>query len=204
VAAVVLLLGVLVAGASVLTCRTVMAQGDRPPAAEGKVKTPPKQEREKEELTAWGKEVGGLQAGLGFAGAKRAYRPGEKVRLVVRVRNVGKEPVSFHYLRQFLQGTLAVTDGAGRPVTFDSAVTTFGRPQPQLVNLAPGQEIDLHELMVALRPAGESDGQGFATLFGTGTFRIQYGRLAPDDIDPILSRLATGQLGIEIKSDPKN
>src|SRR5271170_6450409 len=51
-------------------------------------------EPEKEGLTAWGNEVGGLQAGLGFSPAeKRAYRHGEKVRLVVRVRNVGKQVV---------------------------------------------------------------------------------------------------------------
>ncbi len=46
----------------------------------------------KEPFTAWGKEVGGLHAGLGFkAGEKRAYTYGETATLVVRVRNVGKE-----------------------------------------------------------------------------------------------------------------
>src|SRR5262249_6561136 len=42
--------------------------------------------------TAWGKEVGGLQAGLGIA-EKRAYHTGETVTLAVRVRNLSKEVV---------------------------------------------------------------------------------------------------------------
>src|SRR5262249_49745275 len=56
-------------------------------------------QKEKEGFTSWGKEVGGLQAGLGFRpGEKRAYSHGETVTLVVRVRNVGKEeiPVDCH------------------------------------------------------------------------------------------------------------
>ena len=58
------------------------------------------QKQEKEGFTAWGKEVGGLQAGLGFRpGEQRAYHHGETVTLVVRVRNVGKETVKFQYLR---------------------------------------------------------------------------------------------------------
>ena len=66
-------------------------------------KPPEKPDQEKEPITAWGKEVGGLQAGLGFRpGERRAYHHGETVTLVVRVRNVGKETVKFQYIRQFL------------------------------------------------------------------------------------------------------
>ena len=37
--------------------------------------------RTRKPLTAWGKEVGGLQAGIGFpAGQKRVYRHGETSR----------------------------------------------------------------------------------------------------------------------------
>src|SRR4029077_11418106 len=53
-------------------------------------------QKEKEAFTAWGKEINGLQAGVGFpAGQKRAYSHGETVTLVVRIRNVGKEEVTF-------------------------------------------------------------------------------------------------------------
>ena len=73
---------------------------------------------EKEAFTAWGKEVGGLQAGLGFrAGEKRAYHTSETLTLVVRVRNVGKQAVKFEYLKQFLdEHPPTVTDADGKAV----------------------------------------------------------------------------------------
>ena len=69
-------------------------------------------------LTAWGMEVDGLQAGLGFRqGEDRAYSHGETVKLVVRVRNVGKEAVKFQYLREFFyENPPTVTDGDGKQV----------------------------------------------------------------------------------------
>src|SRR5207253_605615 len=52
----------------------------------------------KEAFTAWGKEVEGVQAGLGFpVGQKREYHTGETAKLVVRVRNGGKKDVKFVY-----------------------------------------------------------------------------------------------------------
>jgi uncharacterized protein YhaN len=68
--------------------------------------------------------------------------------------------------------------------------------------LLPGKEIKLYELTLVLRPASESGNMGLSTLYGTGKFRLQYERLASADIDPtILSKLATGKLELEIKSD---
>jgi hypothetical protein len=59
------------------------------PELEVKDAKQPKQEKsdqENELFTAWGKEVDGVQAGLGYwSGAKRAYHTGETVRLVIRV-----------------------------------------------------------------------------------------------------------------------
>src|SRR5262249_40994019 len=49
------------------------------PIAEKPVDAPAK-EQEKEAFTAWGKEIGGLQAGIGFPlGGHRAYRVGESL-----------------------------------------------------------------------------------------------------------------------------
>ena len=84
VISVVLVLGFMATGATVLTCRMAVAQGDKSPIAEEQGATPQKQKQEpdKEGFTAWGKEVGGLQAGLGYhPGQKRAYSHGETVRL---------------------------------------------------------------------------------------------------------------------------
>jgi hypothetical protein len=92
--ALVLMLGFVATGATIMTCRTAAGRDGEKPTAENPVEPAAKQEKEKEGFTAWSNEVGGLQAGLGFhPGQKRADRHGETVKLVVRVRNVGKEQV---------------------------------------------------------------------------------------------------------------
>jgi RNA polymerase sigma factor (sigma-70 family) len=105
-----------------------------------------------EEVTAWGKEVGGLQAGLGFRPhAKRAYHWGETVTLVVRVRNVGKEKIDFPYLNQFfVEKPPTVRDGQGKQFP-STGRTVFGIHIPVDVSLAPGKEIELYELKLQLR-----------------------------------------------------
>jgi RNA polymerase sigma factor (sigma-70 family) len=178
------------------------------PIPEKQVNAPQKQE--KEAFTAWGKEVAGLQAGLGFRpGEKRAYSHGETVKLVVRVRNVGKEEVKFQYLRQFfIETPPAVTDGKGKPVPLGKVDAGGLVHVPVEVNLAPGKEIELYELKFELRPASESDNKRRKTLYGTGKFQIQYERVFGKsssgslEVDPTLSKLATGKLELEIKSDP--
>jgi hypothetical protein len=217
VIAIVLVLGLMATGATVLTCRTATAQSDKPPIAEKQVKAPPKQEPEpdKEGFTAWGKEVGGLQAGLGFRpGEKRAYSQGETVKLVVRVRNVGKEEVKFQDLWAFFRETPpAVTDGAGKLVPLAGIGAPLGQHVPREVNLPPGKEIELYELKLELRPASERvkellNSRRFPTLYGTGKFQIQYERVfgmsseGQFKLDPVLGKLATGKLELEITSEP--
>jgi RNA polymerase sigma factor (sigma-70 family) len=203
VVAVVLMLGFIATGATVLSCRTAAAQGDQPliaeeqPALERKLEP----DREKVGLTAWGKEVGGLQAGLGYRpGEKRAYGPGETVKLVVRVRNVGKEEVKFQYLKEFfIETPPAVTDGDGKPVPLGRRDAGGLVHVPAEVNLAPGKEIELAELKLEPRSGAQSAHPGQWNLWGTGKFSVQYERLARPDIDKILSKLATGKLELVIR-----
>ncbi len=177
------------------------------PAATG-VKAAPKPEEEKEAFTAWGKEVGGLQAGLGYLpGEHRTYHIGETVALVVRVRNVSKEAVKFEYLRNFfMEKPPAVTDGEGKPVHLSGLFDTAAAHLPVDVNL-PGKEIELYEWTFKLRPASESGKAAFAALYGTGKFHIQYERVFGNSsagqikLDPALSKLATGKLELEIKPE---
>jgi RNA polymerase sigma factor (sigma-70 family) len=198
--AVVLVLGFITTGATVLTLRSATAQ-DKPPIVKEPAKEPP--EQDKEAFTAWGKEVGGLQAGLGFhPGQKRAYSPGETVRLVVRVRNVGKEEIKFQYLRQFfIEKPPTVADGDGKPVPL-GRLTVLGTHIPVEVNLAPGKEIELYDLKLEPRSASQSVNEKDWTLYGTGKFSVQYEQLAQRDIDKILGKLATGKLELEIKTEP--
>jgi hypothetical protein len=147
-------------------------------------------------VTAWGKEVDGLQAGLSLA-EKRAYHTGETVTLAVRVRNVSKEAVQFQYLRQFfMENAPTVVDGGGKPVRFrygllDTAIFHV----PVDVNLAPGKETVLGEVELPM------------SLIGTGKFTLQYERVFGNSLagnvtpDPTLSKLATGKLELDVKDE---
>jgi RNA polymerase sigma factor (sigma-70 family) len=207
--AVVLILGFVATGATILTCSTAAGQDDKKPAAEKPVEPAPKQEKEKEAFTAWGKEFGGLQAGLGFRpGEKRPYTHGETVTLAVRVRNVGNENVKFRYLKEFfMEKPPTVTGGEGKTIRL-GGVNLFGRLVhiPVDVNLAPGKEMELHDLKLKLEPASEGgDVTEVSTeaLHGKGKFQIQYEQLAAAGIDPNLTKLATGKLELEVKEAEK-
>jgi hypothetical protein len=211
--AVVLMLGFVATGATLLTDRTAAGQDDKKPVAEKPVEPAAKQEKEKdkEAFTAWGKEINGLQAGLGFRpGEKRAYHHGETVKLVVRVRNVGKEPVKFEYLKEFFMETPpTATDSQGKPV-FSRLDGELGLIHlPVEVTLAAGKEIELYELKPELKPASDSAPNGPSVLHGTGTFQLQYdpvfgnSSLGGIKVDPTLSKLATGKLELEVKEAAK-
>src|SRR5262245_10102868 len=84
VVAVMLVLGLIATGATFFSKRTAAAPRDGPANAEKRAALPSneQQQQDHEAFTAWGKEVNGLQAGLGFhPGQKRAYRHGETVKL---------------------------------------------------------------------------------------------------------------------------
>jgi hypothetical protein len=148
------------------------------------------QEQDKEGFTAWGEEVGGLQAGLGYhPGQKRAYRHGETVRLVVRVRNVGKEEVQFGYVwAYFVENLPAVTDAEGKPVPLGPRSDAMGVHGPKKAALAPGETIEVHELKLRPRPASEvgvyprervvGPEASVKRLWGTGKVSVQYEQVA--------------------------
>ena len=168
-------------------------------------KLPEKQE--KEGFTAWGKEAGGLQAGLGYRpGEHRAYHIGETVTLVVRVRNVGKETVKFSYIQPCIERTMLVTDGDGKAIYQPVVIPGDLGYRPEVAELSAGKEIDLYELKRQLRPAGEGrskiiDKQPPYALYGTGNVQLQYDKLVPQPTDKILGDIATGKLELEIKPE---
>jgi RNA polymerase sigma factor (sigma-70 family) len=177
------------------------------------------QETKKEGFTAWGKEVGGLQAGLGFCpGEHRAYRHGEVVTLIMKVRNVGKKMVKFEYFRQFLdENPPTVTNADGKTVP-QHRTSVLGFHFPVEVTLEPGKEIVLESrlagasgLRYELRTAsgGKKPTTKEQPLFiGTGTVSLHYEQVIGNSsagtikLDPTLSKLGTGKLELEIKSDP--
>lgn len=217
VIAAILVLGFITTAATVITLRSATAQ-DKPPMAKELLKVPPEQDNEA--FTAWGKEVGGLQAGLGFrAGQKRIYHYGETIALVVRVRNVGKETVKFEYVKQFLdENPPAVTDAHGKTVRQGGPLVTGLIHVPVEVTLEPGREIDLESRIhgasgrrYTLMPAsGEKRTTKEWPLYvGTGKVGLQYERALGSSsagqikLDPALSKLATGKLELEVTAEER-
>lgn len=192
--------------------RLAITRDDGIPTPWNKLLAPagPRREPEIEDLTAWGEEVGGLQAGLGYRpGQKRVYHHGETARLVVRVRNVSKQEVKFQYDREIFAFTSPrVTDSAGRPVRIVGTDITdtfeWSARVAKQVTLAPGKEIELAEWKTDLKPTSEknSENPGAPTLFGTGRFLLHYQELTPKGYDPVLGKLATGILELEVVPTP--
>src|SRR5262249_48320072 len=100
----------------------------------------------------------------------------------------------------FIETPPAVTDGKGKPVLLRRRDAGGLVHVPVEVNLAPGKEIEVYELKLDPRTETQSVHEGQWNLDGTGTFSVQYERLAHPDIDKILEKLATGKLERVIKS----
>jgi hypothetical protein len=151
-----------------------------------------KQEKEKEERTAWGKEINGLQVGLSV-GEPLSPKQGDAVTLVVRVRNVGKEAVRYPYdWGFFVENHPTVTDGAGKQSLGTSSYVGGVQNVPVTLKLAPDQETELYSSVLDLTP---------------GKYQIEFKRVFGDNskaggenvpLDPTLSKLATGKLDLDI------
>lgn len=155
------------------------------------------------EPTAWGQEVGGVQAGLAFKGGKRAYRHGESATAVLRVRNVGKEAVAFpHIWAFFVENPPAVEAPDGRTFWFPK-VAAEGLQRPRTTTVAPGKEADLHEWVIDLRPKGKGDPLRY-TIHGTGNFQLRCERVVGPTSgnathpNPAMAKLGTGKLEFDV------
>jgi hypothetical protein len=179
-------------------------------------------ETERANPTAWGNEVDGLQVGLGYyPGQKRAYRHGETVRLVVRLRNVGQNRVQFPFVPTHLAEALpTLTDSEGNAVPLGQPPTQERRHARQSIILSPGSEVELTEITLVLKPVSEKNAapderqtierarKRSLTLYGSGRFHIQYGTTDGEsalagvfNFDPNLSKLVTGKLELDVQSD---
>jgi RNA polymerase sigma factor (sigma-70 family) len=200
--AVVLVLGLMAIGAAVLTSRTASAQGDKPPIAEEQVKGQLKVEEREDAAIAWGKEVDGLQAGLYLAGA-RTYGWGEKVKLEVKLRNVGKTPVTIKYgiLEEYAP---RITDSKGRQldVTMPPIPLYLVIPTEQVIK--PGEIIHLYNPEVTLVSEAQQRMRGLMQVdtpmisIAPGKYKIAYGGMLQSH-----PKLKTGTVGFEVKEPAK-
>ncbi len=216
-AAVVLMCGLAAAATTTLTGRPAVAQDGARPAAPKSADPPPVKQKKDEEVVAWGRRVGGLQAGLVIrGGAKKVYHLGDTITLGVRIRNVGKEAVTFGYVRQHLdENPPTVTDPDGATISqHRTSVLGVAHP-PTKVTLEPGKEVELESRFSGaagrrfeLLPAGglrEGEARDWPLYVRTGLITIEYERVFGDssigkaEVAPALRRLGTGAVEIEVE-----
>ncbi len=195
--AVVLVLGFLAIGAIGVN----IARGDAPQVSEPKDQKVVNKEAGMEETIAWGKEVDGLQAGLAQVPAvARGYRPGEKVNLEVRLRNVGKADVMISYgpLRGFPP---EVTDAKGADV-FVTMPPRLGLVVILTEHvLKAGETITLYNPQVAVEALNLGPQTGAAALVrppticvAPGKYKIAFGGMLTSH-----PKLTTGSVEFEVK-----
>jgi hypothetical protein len=101
---------------------------------------------------AWGEAVGGLQAGIAFDGSdRRAYTMGETVPLVVKLRNVGAEPITISFPSSGLRHSRPIVedaDGGSARVYMPPAVR-YRIPTVKQV-LKPGEEREFSRVQLVL------------------------------------------------------
>jgi RNA polymerase sigma factor (sigma-70 family) len=215
---VVLALGLIAAGATL--AGTAGQDGNRPAALERRVEQAAKHQQTKQPTTSWGEVVGGLQAGLSVVPDRNVHHHGVSVTLVVRIRNVGRESVKFQYIRQFLdENPPTVRDSNGKTLRQDRT-RVLGIHLPVEVTLEPGKEIDLESrfgggpgasaFRYELRPehgGGEATTKDQPLVVGIGKVTLQYEQVIGNslsgrmDLDPKLSKLATGKLEVQVQDE---
>jgi hypothetical protein len=211
--AVVLILGFMATGAAtLLTNRTAAGQDDKKPAAE-KLVEPAKRQKVKEPFTAWGKEVGGLQAGLGLRPSdKRVYSYGDSVTLVIRVRNVSKKTVQFKYVREFLDDNYPTVASAEGKTIPQVGIAVTGVLRPIDVILEPGKEVKLESRFDArqyeLVPNEDTPGSRNLPVLvvPTGKASLQYSHVFGYKSSGSMEldrKLGTGKLELEVKDRDK-
>ena len=208
--ATVLLLGLVAIGATL--AGTAGQAGRKPAAVEKPVEPAATHQKDQQPITAWGEEVGGLQAGLSIRPDRKVYHYGETVTLTIRVRNVSKATVKLSYLMPYIEHVPIVTNGDGKQVPQPTKLYEIGERLPGQVELQPGKEIEIHELKRELKPASDSgsnrprlEGHPHA-LYATGKVGVQYEQVLGDPqmgypgwkLDPPLSKLATGKLELQV------
>ncbi len=202
VLAVVLILGFAAAGATVLTSRTASGQEEKPPVVEKPVPTSAKQEPEKKEEFAWGKEVNGLQLGLALVPAdKIAYHPGEEILCEVRVRNVSKAPITISNMIDASEPE--ITDAKGEKVHVAMPPLNLFIVIPSEQVLKPGETVALYPRKVAVErvPEGKADPNA---LFGTPTIRVPAGKYKIGLSEFLQSKLMLSTGSVEFEATDKN
>jgi RNA polymerase sigma factor (sigma-70 family) len=148
---------------------------------------------------AWGKAVGGFQAGIAFPkGQRRPYRLGEVVTLVVWVRNVSDKSLTFDYTDGYMvEKPPTVKDADGKAAKLSEFAILAGLWRRLHAPLKAGEEFELGSLQLSLE-AVDAGKANRPTLYASpGKYRINYEGLPSGDPAQFLS---TGQIELEVKA----
>jgi RNA polymerase sigma factor (sigma-70 family) len=198
--AVVLVLGFLALGAIGVSIASGQQKGDTPQASEKAQKVEDavvKEKAEKEDATAWGKEVDGLQAGL--AADSSTSRQGEKLKLAVKLRNVGKAEVKITYglLREHPPEVTA-TDGGNMSAYMP--ISKGYKVRVTELTIKPGEIITLYNPEVAVESEALTRLKGLIRVdtpticVEPGKYKIAFGGMIQNH-----PKLATGSVEFEVK-----
>jgi uncharacterized protein (TIGR03067 family) len=154
---------------------------------------------EREAVTAWGKEVGGLQLGLVMPPASRVATPGTKLGLEVRVRNVGKTDAAITH-SVLREAAPRVTDGGGKRVAVTMPPRFGGYVPPSERVVRAGETISLYRPELTVE-AGEPDA---GRSVGSPILRVPPGKYEVAYAGVLTSHpvLATGAVGVEVRIPP--
>jgi hypothetical protein len=166
-----------------------------------------KEKAEKEDATAWGKEVDGLQAGL--AADSSTCRQGEKLKFTVKLRNVGKAEATVTYAVPRDHWPAVTTDTGGRVRVYITQYWNFyGFPIPPIkrtIKLKPGETTTLYNPEVAVDSEDRAKLLGEMLVIGTpticvapGKYKIAYGVMIQSH-----PNLVTGTVEFEVKEPAK-
>jgi hypothetical protein len=202
--AVVLVLGLMAIGVTVLASRTASARGDHPPPGEEPVKAQLKVVEKADAAIAWGKEVDGLQAGL--LAEATTCRVGDKLKFTVKLRNVGKAEVSVTYHTHIGLGPQITTDTGGRVNVYITPYWNFyGFMLPPIkLALKPGETITLYNFEVAVESEDRAKVLGEMVVstpticVAPGKFKIAFGGMIHNH-----PKVTTGTVEFEVKPAEK-
>ncbi|QJW97012.1 RNA polymerase sigma factor [Frigoriglobus tundricola] len=175
--------------------------GDRPSAVPVKRAPAPAKAKDRTVDIAWGQEVNGLQAGVGFAPARsRPYQVGETVTLAVFLRNVSGREMTFEYADGFLyEEPPTVVDAAGKPVSVSyEAIGGERIRRRQKLTLAAGEVVEVERTQRLLSPDRGRRAEPPTIYVGPGRYKVSFSGVPPHDKPAPAARLSTGQIDMEV------
>lgn len=152
---------------------------------------------------AWGEVIDGLQAGLRMPGGA-VIESGQTAELRVVVRNVSEKPILVTYTQQMPGVSVSGGNNDGEVELSWFAHINGLLPEPQVVTLAPGQELVRWTVPIDHPPPGvKITTPEFSTVLHHGTYWFVMKPIGGDllnvaklGIQPAFDRLGTGTLEV--------